>query len=915
MRPGTEIAHYKVVEKIGAGGMGEVYLARDTKLGRDVALKVLPAEFSGDPERLARFRNEAKLLAALNHNAIAAIHGLEEIDGHIFLAMEYVEGEDLSERIQREPLTLQEVLDLALQLSEGLEAAHARGVVHRDLKPANLRITPEGRLKILDFGLARAYAGDQPEGRDSLNSPTMTVGMTQEGTILGTAAYMSPEQARGRPIDHRTDIWAFGAILYEMLTGRRLFAGETVSDTVAAVLRAELDFADLPEDTPSGVRRLMQRCLERDGRRRLRDIGEARVRLERWREAPESIHESITLMGAQAADFVPRRTVLPWAVAAVAVLAAALLGWMQFRPEPAPAPRLTDWTLELPGEEDLPFWSGSNLLLSGDGNWYGWLTPEGVHVRRADSRDVRILPGTSNANAACFAPNNRWIAFTTATGLYRTDVTGGNPFRLCDAPLARGVAWVDPNTIVFTDAIATGLKKVDVASGEVMVVTEPDTTREERSHRWASVVPGKRGVLFMCQYRGRNYDTSDIEYLDLDTGERKTVHRGGAFPRTLASGTLLFVREHTLYARDLDLGTMQAAGLPVAVRTSVASSVGDQEDDDGAAQYVVDDQGTLFYMDTMGAGRRSSYLAWLDFADGSLQTATPVGEYRDYVLSPDGTKVLASIFRDGDYNLFVLDLEKGTDLMITNRMGMEYAGVFSPDSRRVYWTQGSDTGARFEIWSRLADGSVPAEPVTTPASPGGVWVNGISPDSRLLVGTCFAGNRRNDLYIVDLQDPAAEAITFASSGENENDGQFIGDGGHIIYGVTSQGGGRQVFIRRYPDSGAVWSLPASGDGWWDFSWSDAAGGVVAIDDRGIVVIPVTVDGDAVAIGSPRLLLDPRTQVWVDRAVALKVHADGSRGLVHMLEGEDEDFQKPTLAIVTGWGQEVHRQLQAAAESP
>ena len=909
---GRRFAHYEITEKIGQGGMGEVFRARDTRLERDAALKFLPPEFAADPERLARFRNEAKTLAVLNHPNIAAIYGLEEADGKLFLAMEYVGGEEVAQRVRRGPIERDEALELARQLTEGLEAAHERGIVHRDLKPANLKITPEGQLKILDFGLARAFVEDTGESGNMLDSPTLTAALTQKGVILGTAAYMSPEQARGRKVDQRSDIWAFGAIVYEMLSGQRLFTGETISDTVAAVLRADLDLDQLPGDTPVGVRRLLLRCLERDARRRLRDIGEARVRLERWRDDPDTIHESASLLDARVALAPPRRALAPWLIAGAAAVVAAVLGWqlMTRRPEP---PRLSEWAVEVVGEEDISAVSRQNLLISPDGNWYGWQTPAGIHLRRIDDPQVRLLPGTAETIAACFSPDSRWIAFITRGGLHRISVDSGAPFRICDAPLSRGVAWVDEGTIVMSDGIATGLKRVDLESGEVFAVTAPDSTRRERSHRWPTAVPGKRGVLFECQYVGRDYDQSDIQYLDLDSGQRRTVHRGGAMPLARSSGHLLFVRGHTIYARHLDLGSVEASGQPLAVREGVAASVGNQEDDDGSAQFALDDQGNLFCLDLMGAVQQQSQLAWLDLADAGLEPITGFAEYGDFRIAPDGRRLVASLNRDGDANLYVLDLEAGTELLLTTRPSVEYMGAWTSDSRRFYWSQGSDDGSRYEIWSRLVDGSQPARPEATPPNQGGgLWVNAVSPDGRWLGCSFFVGGDRNDLFTVDLSVSEPVTAFFTGGPETQFNLSFMGDGRYVLYG-SGDLERNQVLIRRFPDTGAVWSLPSLDEGWWQFQWNAALGCVLTEGERGIFRIPVTLGAEAVTMGAPVPLVDPDANPQSRQIADLHFHPDGKRAIVRLLERKDSEVVRPSLVVVTGWEQDMIRRLETAAD--
>jgi len=909
---GRRIAQYEVLEKIGQGGMGEVWRARDTRLERDVALKFLPPDFAADPERVARFRNEARLLAALSHANIAAVHGLEEDGGEFVLAMEYVDGEDLAARLRGGPLDLDEALDLARQFAEGLEAAHERGIVHRDLKPANLKITSGGRLKILDFGLARAYGGDLGEGGSSLDSPTLTSPLTQKGMILGTAAYMSPEQARGRTVDARSDIWAFGVILYEMLTGARLFQGETVSDTVAAVLRADLDLADLPAGTPEGVRRLLRRCLERDARRRLRDIGEARVRLERWREDPDAMHESGGLSGTHVLAPRPRRAWLPWTVAAVAVCAAAWLAWRQ-PPPPAPAPPAGDWVLDLPGEHDIGQTSRNNVLLSPDGRWYGWVTPDGIHVRRSDQRTVTVLPETQGVDAACFSPDSRWIAYVGRNGLQRISVGGGAPFPVTPTELTRGVAWIDERTVVLSDGIVTGLKKVDLETGEVTSLTEPDHDRSERSHRWPSRSPDGQGVFFECQYVARDYENSDIQYVDLASGKRTTVYRGGAMPVARESGVLFFVRDESIFAVDLDLEALETHGLPVAVRENVAASVGNQEDDDGSANYALDDRGDLFYLDTLGSGGEMSCLAWLDLADGTLVPFTEYDEYgAEFTVSPDGSKLLENIYRDGDWNLYVRDLATGNELLLTNRRSVEYPGTWSPDSRRYYWTQGSDDGSRYELWSRPVDGSRPPAIVVLPPAETGAWVTSAGPDGTHLLGDSFNGGDGFDVFTIDLEGDEPQTALVLHTRENEQHPEFIGDGSFFVYN-TGGPERRQLFIRRYPDTGAVWSLPGPAGGWRNFHWCAAARGVIARDNEGFSLLPVEMAGDAVTIGTPRRLLELATVPRGNLVTSWNLHPDGKRLVVRLLRSDGSGTGGPSLAVVTGWEQTVLRRLHESRD--
>ncbi|MBE0568024.1 MAG: PD40 domain-containing protein, partial [Krumholzibacteria bacterium] len=600
---------------------------------------------------------------------------------------------------------------------------------------------------------------------------------------------------------------------------------------------------------------------------------------------------------------------LPWAVAGLAVGAAAFLGW-RLQQQPVQAPPLVEWAVDAVGEEDINPRLRQNVLISPDGRWYGWQTMAGIHLRRAESREVKLLPGTAESLAAGFSPDSRWIAFAARGGLYRISVDGGSAFRICDSPLSRGLAWVDRGTIIMSDGIATGLKRVDLESGEVTAVTHPDSTLRERSHRWPTPVPGGRGVLFTCQYVGRDYDASDIQYLDLDTGRRHTVHRGGAMALALRSGHLLFVRGSTIYARELDLGRMEARGQPLAVRDGLASSVGNQENDDGSAQYALDDQGTLFCLDLMGSGQQRSRLAWLTFADGTIAPITDFAAYADFRIAPDGRRLVTQLQRDGDQNLYVLDLVTGTELLLTNRPGVEYMGTWSPDSRRFYWTQGSDDGGRYEIWSRLVDGSQPAEHVNSPPTTFGVWVDCASPDGRWLGGAFFAGSDRNDLFIVDLAAPEPTYAFYTGGPESQFGMTFLGGGEYVMYGSGNYEH-NQVLIRRHPDTGAVWSLPTPDLGWWLFEWNAALGCVLTEGERGIFRVPVTLGTEAVTLGAPVLVMDPKTMAQEKQIADLRFHPDGQRAIVRLTESAGGEDPKPSLVVVIGWEQDLIRRLAAA----
>jgi len=900
---GKTLGHYKIVSKLGEGGMGQVFGAQDTRLNRAVAIKVLPAEFAHDVERLARFRREARLLASLNHTNIAAMYGLEEIDDQAFLVMELVEGEDLSARLARGAFALEDALDYARQFAEGLEAAHEKSIVHRDLKPANLIINREDQLKILDFGLARAYLGDAGDDDNLENSPTITTALTGHATILGTAAYMSPEQARGRKVDQRSDIWSFGAILFEMLTGRRLFQGETISDTLAAVLRADVPWEDLPAGTPHAVRRLLERCLERDARRRLRDIGEARVRLERWRDDPQSMHESYGSSPAMA-PAAGRGPVLAWAVAGVSLLLSAFLGWRSMSLSNS-APRNFDLELGILKPEELTD-AGNTVVLSPDGRWISWTTPEGLWIRELSTPEPRLLYRTQDIRSTCFSPDSQWLAIAGGGLLQRINIGGGTPSTICDIPLSRGITWVDATTIVYSPGISNGLKQVDLTTGQTQDLTSIDEENNERSHRWPTTVPGRRAILFECQFLGKDYDESDIRYLSLDGGSQKTVYRGGAAPVATRYDQLLFVRENTLFAARFDGKTGKASGLPVPVRENVLSSVGNQEEDDGSAQYSIDSEGSLLYLDTGGARNRSNRLAWFEIESGKVTAFGPSGIHRRISLSPNRKLIVFSRLRDGNLNLYVHELESGRENTLSFRESAEYMGAWSPDSRLFYWAQSADAADRFEIWRRPVDGSSPAEFVVAAPVQAGIWPAHLSEDGRYLASIAFMGGNLRDILIVDLENPDAGFTSFAVNEKEQNDFQWFSPG-IVMYREGGPDAG-SILIRRFPDDGALWSFPELDSGYWRAAPTSSRDAVVAVGPTGIFRLPISVEQNSVQLGNMETL-----HTWTfeesGRIVPNAVIPVDDRLLCLYTDETAGNITPSKLVLVSGWQQAIDARLE------
>ena len=647
---GTTVSHYKVTSKLGAGGMGEVWRAEDTKLGRDVALKVLPASFASDPERLARFEREARALAAFSHPNIAGIHGLEEVDGQRFLVMEVAEGQTLAERLARGPLPVEEAVRIALQIAQALEVAHEKGIVHRDLKPGNVMVSADGRVKVLDFGLAKALGAHPLSGgsdADASHSPTLA--MTQAGVLLGTAGYMSPEQARGKAVDRRADIWSFGCVLYEMLSGTRAFDGETVTDVLGAIVHKEPDLARLPAHVPGRIRQLLQQCLQKDASRRLQSIGDARVALQEWLENPKAAESQVG-----AARPAGRRW-LAWAVALAAgalglVVGATLVGRRSLPPEPVRR-------FEINLTEDSVFSRlGSGLVASPDGRSIVYTTGQDGEVQRVVLRPLDRFQETVLASGQAatgtynpfFSPDSQWLGFVTPRELKKISSTGGAPITLAPVERSRGATWGPDGTIVYAPAVFSGLLRIPAAGGTPQPLTKLDEAHGERTHRWPQWLPDGRSVLFTVRSEASaDYEGGTIEVVRVDTGQRKVVHRGGYYARYVPTGHILYVQNGTVFALPFDLKRLEVTGSQMPVLEDLETNPAE-----GSAQFGVSDNGLLTYLPQ--AERLAPFTIATADREGRAQPLwkTP-GIYGGPRLSPDGRRLVVSVLRDTNWDVWV----------------------------------------------------------------------------------------------------------------------------------------------------------------------------------------------------------------------------------------------------------------------
>jgi serine/threonine-protein kinase len=770
LAPGTRLGSYEVVSGIGAGGMGEVYRAHDTVLNRDVALKLVHPDFCHHPDSLTRLRREARALAALNHPNVATLHELAEFGGSCGLVMELVSGETLADLIRRRRLPIAEALRLSAQIAAALEAAHQSGVTHRDLKPANIKITDNGVVKVLDFGLAKAEATDGPAAAAS----TL---VTLEGAVIGTAPYMSPEQARGAPVDRRTDIWAFGCVLFEMLTGRLAFDGNTPSDIVAGILEKEPDWATLPADTPAAVRRMLRRCLEKDQRRRFRDIGDVKLEL-------EDIGSGDT---ANDRGQLPAAVLAPsryghWLRSAVLIAAGVLGGVLAGIPwqggiRPARSDEVR-FSIALPDDESIATTELGAVAMSPDGRAIVYVAGRGnttqLMVRSFDSGTARPLQGTMGAVSPFVSPDGEWVGFFADGKLKKAPIGGGSATELCDAPDGLGGSWSSKGTIVFAAATGGALQQVSANGGTPSRATELDVSRGEFSHRWPEFLPDGDTVLYTVGTVG-DWSEAEIVAQSLGAGSRGTVLKGGTNPRYLSSGHLAYAHDGAIWIASFDARRHSISGTPVRALEGVTTSV------DGAAQFAVSRGAAVYHPSAAWSARR------LVVVDAASQTplAAPPHAYITPRLSPDGQRVLLGV-ADSAENVWSYDLSAGTLTQLTFEAANR-APIWSQDGQRVVFA--SNRNGALNLFALPAAGDGPAERLTTSDSlqlPGS-W----SRDGEMLAFMEQHPSTGRDIW---LRRRNGDRSAFANGEADESAPRFSPDGRWIAY-VSNESGQSEVYVR------------------------------------------------------------------------------------------------------------------------
>jgi Tol biopolymer transport system component/tRNA A-37 threonylcarbamoyl transferase component Bud32 len=881
---GQSIAHYHVQAKIGMGGMGEVYRATDSRLDRDVALKLLPEKFARDTERMARFEREAKVLASLNHPNIASIYGLEESNGACALVMELVEGVTLAERIKGGPLPLDEALPIAKQIAEGLEYAHERGIIHRDLKPSNVQVRPDGQVKILDFGLAKAFEGETSE-EEIENSPTISAVATRMGVLLGTAAYMSPEQARGKCVDRRADIWAFGCVLYEMLTGREAFAGETTSDTLACVIRAEPDWSSIPTSVPPRICELLRRSLQKDPKQRLRDIGDARITIE---EALSGAAQESEVLQVGTVHLPAWRSLLPWA-AGILLAALASAGVWELRPR-GPVGQIVHFSFAPPPGDSLQFRFGSTpLAISRDGMEIVFLAQhlgtQRLYIRRMDRLESEPFVGTDNADMPFFSPDGKWVGFFADGKLKKVSVLGGNPVTLCDAPLGGGGTWAPDDSIIFAPNPTSGLMRISSAGGTPQPFTRLDSSKGEKAHQWPQVLPGAKTVLYSSGSTDRLKWDWQIAAASLTTGEVKSLRIHGRYRYYVPGDYLTFERPEGLFAVPFDLRTLEVTGSPFPVLQHQG--------------LAISETGSLVYVPR---GATLGNLAWVDRKGVVVSIGAPVKDYQTRVsLSPDGKHVVLVIVTEGSYDVWTYDIPHGSLTRFTFEDD-NVSPTMSPDGQRIAFSKYKTE--TISIMAKTVDGSGSEETLLSAQRSTGVvhllpasW----SPDGRFLAYMQIGRSGKREIWVLPLEGERKPQLVLANQFDNAAP-KFSPDGRFLAY-MSNENGRNEVYVIPFRNGSGKWQISTNGTRGGSV-WQRDGKQLFYCENGKIMGVDVTTQPRFTA-STPRVII--RANVVGNSGgldAGFDVSPNGQRFLVH--QQNSEAAQTGQINVVLNWSEELRR---------
>ena len=903
LSPGTRIGNFEILDGIGAGGMGEVYRARDSKLNRDVAIKVLPQAFVVDAERLARFKREAQVLASLNHTNIAAIYGFEDGEGVPALVLEFVDGPTLADRIAQGRIPVDETLAIARQLADALEAAHEQGIVHRDLKPANIKLRPDGTVKVLDFGLAKAIEPERSLSPGHSMSPTITTpALTQLGMVLGTAAYMSPEQARGRPADKRSDVWAFGCVLFEMLTGMRAFDGDDVAITLSLILQKDPELAALPSDVPARVRQTIWLCLRKSPKERMPDIGSVRLALD---GAFESQVNANMPRGVPAPLW---RRALPLSLSAVlAAIVSGLVAWSLW-PTSVPRPPLR-FEYELPPGQRFRNNQATLLAVASDGRHFAYNTTQGLFLRSLDALEPRLIPGTElSSSSPIFSPDGETIAYFDGQSLMRRSTLGGAARLICtiDVP-GNSATWATNDTILIGNT--KGISRVSANGGTPALVIP---AKAGELIFGPQLLPDGDTVLFTVTTAAgaTRWDKADIVAQSLSTGRRTHVLSGGSDGRYVPTGHLVFANALDLFAVRFDPNTLQISGTQVSVVSGIGRP-GNPAVGSGAAFYAVSSEGTLVYARAGSPGFLASddaprnSLVWVDRQGREEPFGAPLGEYVYPRISPDGQRVALDI-RSQLQDVWIWDTKRQNMSPLSSNPEIDGLPVWTPDSQRVIWS--SQRAGNLNLYWQRADGTGELKRLTT--SPFGHRASSVTPDGKFVVFSIGGLGSGQDLAMLSLGDKHEVTMLLADPNYQELNGEVSPDGHWLAY-ESNESGRFEVYVRPFPAVDQGRTLVSSSGGRQPV-WSHNGRELFYIAGDG-ALMSAAVDaprsrnefaaGAAVRLGGARYWDAEGTP---NRGRTYDVSADGTRFL-RIKESEAADRAgRRSIIVVVNWLDELKR---------
>jgi serine/threonine-protein kinase len=879
---GQRFGGYLVQERIGAGGMGDVYRARDTRLGRDVAIKVLPHAFAADADRRARFEREARLLASLDHPHIGAIYGVEESDGVRALVLALVEGDTLAERLEIGSIPVAEALGYARQIASALETTHDKGIIHRDLKPDNIKITPDGLVKVLDFGIAKAV--EDSSELISSRVATTTNRATREGMIIGSANYMSPEQGRGEVVDERTDIWAFGCVLYEMLGGRKAFGGATMSDVIAAVLEREPDWSVVPASAPPALVRLLHRCLDKDPKRRLHSIADARIEIE------DLLNDSVSRGGKAATRRMSGPGRLYWVLGAAASVAAigAVFVTLNGRDQPSAPARTSRLTFATSGVEAVT--ANRTLAITPDGSRVVYIGNHDtqVFVRPLDRLESTVIAtGAAPIQWVCVSPDGQWVSFVEGSVLKKVAITGGPVTTITENVL--NATWLPDDTIVtsFRDR-ETGLRRVSASGGPVSVLTRPDAARGELDHELPEALKGGRAVLYSISAITGGDEAAQVAVLDLATGVSKVLVQGGRHAQYVSSGHLIYTAGSTLRAVRFDLARLETQGPTVTVLPRLARG----------GFFAVAADGTLAYVDADPERQSARTLVWVDRDGREEALEATARSYMQPRISPDG-KLVAVAVQDEEFDIWVWDLARKTLSRRTFDPANDFYPVWTPDGERLIWNSQRPSGPTL-FWQR-ADGGGEPEALTPVLQVPATQPSGMTPDGTRVL---LSSGSRGDLLMVTIGDPTG-VKTLVRTQANERLGVISPDGRWLAYESDSSGQ-PEIYARPFPSVGAGQWLVSSGGGRRPL-WAPNGRELFYENPTGaIMAVPVDASGPSWRSGNPVRLID-RAYVSLGGGVRnFDISPDGRR----FLTVKSAAAFPPQIVVVQNWMEELKRLVPA-----